>query len=113
VASTFDIAVKYGATYDGPVIEIVVNDVALDLSQATTVMEICAFGQDAIVKTLSVGAGLEAVDLAKGQFRISPIYDFQLSVGKYTYEVWHNWTATGKTKNYLTGSIVILESSRG
>lgn len=95
---------KRGDTFMGVAFEVLVNSVAIDLTDCEIDMHIRKSPKDSLVLGLSIGSGLEIIDAVSGRFAISEqivdippckyVYDIQITFTDGTVKTWIEGTWT-------------------
>ena len=102
----YDIEVYNNDTYNGMLIEIIINGAPLDLTGSSIRMQVRKIRDNTPVITISDGNGITITDAPAGKFRID---EQVFSVDKpdtFLYDI-EITLASGKVKTYIKGNFVV------
>jgi hypothetical protein len=102
---SYNIETRRGDTWDGLGMNVLVNGMALDLTNASVSLEARVNGSPNLSLLLTLGSGITILNPpTSGYLNIDPII-FPMDSGVYIYDM--SITASGRVKTYLQGLISI------
>jgi hypothetical protein len=107
---TYDITVKNGDTFRGVTFTILVNAVAMDLTDYDITMTVKQDNNTPIVFTKLLGSGITITSAAEGKFKIDKQIFPEVAPFRYKYDIeLKNRTTSIDVYTYITGYFSVTE----
>ena len=102
----YDIEVYNNDTYNGCLVEVIVNTVPLNLTGASIKMQVRKIRENAPVIEIDTDAGITITDAANGKFQIDEQVFTVETPGTFLYDI-EITLLDGTVKTYVKGNFVI------
>jgi hypothetical protein len=107
---TYDITVKNGDTFRGVTFTILVNTVAMDLTDYDITMTVKQDIGTPVIFTKSIGTGITITSAAEGKFMVDKQIFPEVAPFRYKYYIeLKNRTTTIDVYTYITGYFLVTE----